>query len=102
MTKVAKYVELPLRADKVEEFRVLLEANRQHTKIEPGTLEWAIYAVDGKPSSVAMFEVYEDESASAEHDTSPALAPILERLGEFLDGDPVIVNLRYERGKYDD
>lgn len=101
MGKVAKYVELPLRPEKVEEFRALLEANRQHTKIEVGTLEWASYDVIGKPNSVAMFEVYADESASQEHDRSPALAPILERLDEFLDGAPTIVSLEYRAGKQD-
>lgn len=102
MGKVAKYVELPLRAEKVAEFHTLLEANRLHTKIEPGTLEWAVYDVAGKPNSVAMFEIYRDAEASAEHDRSPALAPILERLGEFLDGEPVIVELAYRSGREDD
>ncbi|WP_162619619.1 hypothetical protein [Salinicola peritrichatus] len=55
MGKVAKYVELPLRPEKIEEFRALLEANRQHTKIEAGTMVWASYDVIGKPNSVAMF-----------------------------------------------
>lgn len=101
MTKVAKYVELAIHPEKLEEFMSMLEANRQHTKQEPGTLEWAIYAVDGKPSSVAMFEVYENQAASDEHDRSPALEPILARLGEFLASEAVIVPLTYHVGRSD-
>lgn len=57
--------------------------------------------MEGEPNSVAMFELYRDEAASAEHDASPALAPILERLGEFLDGESLIKSLAYVSSRED-
>jgi len=101
MTRVGKFVHLPIKPERFEEFMELLEANRQHTKTEPGTLEWSMLAVDGEPYSVAMYELYADAAASAEHDRSPALAPILERLEEFLAGAPTIMGLRYLSGRDD-
>lgn len=101
MTRVGKFVHLPIRPERLDEFKELLEANRQHTKVEPGTLQWSLFSVDGEPHSVAMFELYEDEEASAEHDRSPALAPILDQLDDFLSGTPTIMGLTYEKGRDD-
>jgi quinol monooxygenase YgiN len=101
MTRVGKFVYLPIKPERFDEFQELLEANRQHTKIESGTLEWSLFSVDGEPHSVAMFELYENEEASAEHDRSPALVPILEQLDDFLSGAPTIMGLTYDKGRSD-
>jgi quinol monooxygenase YgiN len=94
MPAVAKFVLLPLRPDTKREFLELLEANRQHTKQEPGTQLWTLHSVRDQPDSVAMYEVYDDEDASKAHDTgNPALAVILDRLPEFLSGEPTILTL---------
>ena len=48
-----------------------------------------------------MYEVYTDQAASDEHDKSPALAPILERLGEFLSGEPTIIEMDVDKHRLD-
>lgn len=101
MPTVGKFVYLQIKPDRMAEFGRLLEANRQHTKIEKGTLEWTLHAVPGEPSSVAMYELYEDQEASDEHDRSPALVPILSRLDEFLSGPAVIVPLQPDKSRND-
>lgn len=91
---VAKFVLLPLLPERKEEFLQLLEANRQHTKQEPGTRMWTLHSVRDQPDSVAMYEVYDDEDASDAHDTgNPPLQQILRELPEFLSGEPTILTL---------
>jgi len=94
---IAKFVLLPIKPERKAEFMTLLEANRTHTQSEKGALVWTLHDVADAPGSVAMYEVYEDEAASAEHDASPALAPILEQLGDFLAGEPTIVAMTVDR-----
>lgn len=97
MTHIAKFVLLPIKLDRKAEFMTLLEANRAHTQSEKGALIWTLHDVKDAPGSVAMYEVYEDAAAAAEHDASPALAPILQQLGDFLDGEPTIVDMTVDR-----
>jgi quinol monooxygenase YgiN len=97
MAHVAKFVLLPIKPGRKEEFMTLIEANRDHVKTEPGALTWTLHHVDGAPDSIAMYETYESEEASAEHDRSPALAPVLAALPEFLAGEPTIIPMTVDR-----
>jgi quinol monooxygenase YgiN len=102
MSHLAKFVYLKLRPEKKDEFMLLLEANRQHCQTEPGTLEWTLLTVEGEPDSVAMFETYDGQQGSDEHDESPALAAVLAALGDSVSSEPVIMHLVVDRYKKDD
>lgn len=97
MPHIAKFVLLPIKPGRKAEFMTLLEANRDHVKTETGNLVFTLHDVDGAPDSIAMYETYEDEEASAEHDRSPALAPVLAALPEFLAGEPTIIAMTVDR-----
>ncbi|WP_375399440.1 putative quinol monooxygenase [uncultured Amnibacterium sp.] len=102
MQHLAKFVYLKVRPEKKTDFMQLLEVNRLHTQNEPGTLEWTLMSVEGEPDSVAMFETYDGQQGSDEHDKSPALAAVLAALGDSVESEPVIMNLVVDRYKLDD
>jgi quinol monooxygenase YgiN len=101
MPHLAKFVYLKLRPEKKEWFMELIEANRQHCQIEPGTLEWTLLEVEGEPNSIAMYETYDGQKGSDEHDESPALAAVLAALDEALAEPLFITNMVVDRYKMD-
>lgn len=93
MTRIAKFILLPAKAERRDELLELLNNIRRATKDEPGTQQWILHDVDGQPNSVAMYEVYDDEAASDQHtNTNPQLVHLLPRVGEFLDGEPIVLD----------
>jgi quinol monooxygenase YgiN len=85
-----------------EEFLILLDENRRYTQCESGTLEWTIHDVRDQPGAVALYELYDSQAASDEHDQgSPALKELLARLDEFLAVPPSIVTLDATRFRLD-
>ncbi|GGF38016.1 putative quinol monooxygenase [Subtercola lobariae] len=101
MPHLAKFVYLTLRPERKDDFMALIEANRLHTQNEPGTLEWTLLSVVGEPDSIAMYEIYDGQSGSDNHDESPALAAVLAALADSVTSEPVIMNLVVDRYQTD-
>ncbi|MEF2978948.1 putative quinol monooxygenase [Subtercola sp. YIM 133946] len=101
MAHLAKFVYLKLRPERRDDFMALIEANRLHTQNEPGTLDWTLLSVVGEPDSIAMYEIYDGQQGSDEHDESPALAAVLAALGDSVTSEPVIMNLVVDRYQND-
>ena len=102
MTKVAKFILLDVNPNRRDEFFALLDKNRRHTQSESGTLEWTIHDVQDQPDAVALYELYESQAASDEHEeTSPPLKELLARLDDFLTAPPSILALNVSRARLD-
>ncbi len=84
MTRVAKYVQLTARPEREAELLTRLAAVQQAAAEEPGTDIWILHTVPGQPNTYAMYEIYRDEQASAEHEQLPALRELLPELNDML------------------
>ena len=88
----ALVVRFQVRPDRVDEFDALVaETRREISAHEPGTLEYAVYAVDDDPDARVFVEVYADEAAFLAHEQQPHTRRFLK------DREPLLASVRVER-----
>lgn len=90
----AKVVRLQARHDTGSELDQALSDAHAAAKAEPGTTSWEWFLAAG-PGSRVIIEVFEDDRSSAIHDSSPAVARLLERFADVLETPPDVEVYRH-------
>lgn len=67
---------------------------------EPGTLQYAVHAVEGEPLARVFYELYADADAFAAHETSPHTRTMLDAFGGLLDREPRVEHFATAAGKH--
>ena len=65
-----------------------LDAIREETESEPGTLVFTVHTARDHDDIVLCYEVYRDEAAMAEHREGKALLAFMEVIGDLIEGAP--------------
>ena len=66
---------------------------------EPGTLQYAVHAVEGEPLARVFYELYADADAFAAHEAAAHTAAMLEAFGPLLAAPPRVEHFASATGK---
>jgi len=66
----AVIVTLHIKPERIDDFLRVTAANVAGSRQEPGNLRFDVIAVDGKPGEYRFYELYVDETAFKNHQTT--------------------------------
>jgi autoinducer 2-degrading protein len=68
---IVRIIDVYVREQDVEAFRTASLRNREGSIREPGVLRFDVLQVEADPTHFVLFEVYQDEPATADHKQTP-------------------------------
>jgi quinol monooxygenase YgiN len=91
MVRLALYVPLEAKPEKVDELEQFLRDGQALAEQEPGTTAW--FALRMGPTSFAIFDVFPDEESRQAHLNGRIAEALMTRADELLTGAPQIHQL---------
>src|SRR5262245_28408465 len=82
------FAKLKARPGKRDELARGLDAIREETESEPGTLVFTVHTARDHDDVVLCYEVYRDEAAMSEHRDGKALLALMDVIGDLIEGAP--------------
>ncbi|GCD91120.1 hypothetical protein NLS1_31260 [Nocardioides sp. LS1] len=90
MPRVAFFAKVIAKPGQRARLLALFDKASEHAQREPGTLIYAVHAVDDESDAVYLYELYEDAQAHRRHSDGHAVAVLRAGLPELVE-EPIAV-----------